>query len=311
MYKKKLFGNSESFMDYKLINYAMFEEHNPETVTEIGDRFLETPDGNFPIHFFSMSDTMKSMPIIVHSCGYFCVGDKYFTKRDSLNNYEFLYTTDGCGIVEIGGNEYTCTPGSAILIDCRKYHYLHTYPGCTWSYKHMHFTVADGLDYLVTKAVTFASKLESAEKYVDIIMEQLLYNQLNAPYLINKHIFDMLTEMATYELVAQNNTMSNKMDIVAKYIQKNYSKNITIEELSGMIYVSPFHFSRQFKTHFGESPYQYIMRVRINKAKILLLQNRDIDFIVEACGFGTPSNFYRRFKTATGATPTKFIKENS
>lgn len=308
---KKLHGNSQSFMDYKLIHYAMFEELNSETAIELSDRVLETPDGNFPVHFFSLTETMKSMPFVVHNCGYFCVGDKYFTKRNNLENYEFIYTTDGCGLIEIDGKEYTCTAGSAIIIDCRKYHYLHTQPDYNWSYKHLHFTAANDLIPLVNKALTFIPKIESLEKYVDLISEQLIYNQLNAPYLINKYIFDIITEITTFELDSLNNKISNKMDIVAQHIQKNYDKDITINELSEIVYLSPFHFSRQFKLHFNETPYQYITRLRVNKAKILLLQNRSIDFIVESCGFGTPSNFYRRFKSFVGSTPNKFKKENS
>ena len=164
---------------------------------------------------------------------------------------------------------------------------------------------------IVNKALTFIPKIENLEKYVDLISEQLIYNQLNAPYLINKYIFDILTEITTFELDSLNNKISNKMDIVAQHIQKNYNKDITINELSEIAFLSPFHFSRQFKLHFNEAPYQYITRLRVNKAKTLPLQNRSIDFIVESCGFGTASNFYRRFKSFVGVTPNKFKKENS
>ncbi|MBQ7726694.1 MAG: AraC family transcriptional regulator, partial [Clostridia bacterium] len=67
----------------------------------------------------------------------------------------------------------------------------------------------------------------------------------------------------------------------------------------------------QFKNYFGMSPYQYILQCRINKATLLLLQGKDVDIIIKDCGFGTPTNFYRRFKNMTGMTPAKFLKLNS
>ncbi len=309
---KRIFGNTDSFMDYLDVHYALFNEINARTVRELTDNVLITPTGFFPIHFFTPNETMLSMPFVVHSAGFFRLGDKYYTKRDSLANYEFLYTTDGSGIIETGGNTYNCTRGSAILLDCRKYHYLYTKPGATWCYKHFHFTAAESNLPLINKALAFIPKLESADKYIDLIVDQLLYNHVDAPYLINKYVVELLTDMVTGERAeSSEDNITNKMNQVAHYIQNNLDKNMTIDDLSSIAYLSPFYFSRQFKAHFDASPYQYILQCRISKAKILLLQNKDTDYIVEVCGFGTPSNFYRRFKSLVGMTPSKYIKENS
>lgn len=308
---KRIFGNNDSFMDYLDVHYALFNETNAKTVRELTDNALITPSGIFPIHFFTPNDTMLSMPLVVHSAGFFRVSDKYYTKRDSLENYEFIYTTDGNGIIETDGNVYNCTRGSAVLLDCRKYHYLYTKPGSTWCYKHFHFTAADGNLPLISKALTFVPKLEIADKYVDMIVDQLLYNHVDAPYLINKYLVELLTDMVTSDHTATDeDNITSKMNQVAHYIQNNLDKNMTIEDLSSLAFLSPFYFSRQFKAHFDASPHQYILQCRINKAKILLLQNMDTEYIVENCGFGTPSNFYRRFKSLVGMTPSRYIKEN-
>lgn len=308
---KRIFGNIDSFMDYLDVHYALFNETNAKSVRELTDNVLITPTGFFPIHFFTPNDAMLSMPFVVHSAGFFRLGDKYYTKRDSLENYEFIYTTDGNGIIKIEDEVYNCTRGSAVLLDCRKYHYLYTKPGSTWCYKHFHFTAAESTLPLISKALAFVPKLEIADKYVDMIVDQLLYNHVDAPYLINKYLVELLTDMVTSDHTASDeDKITNKMNQVAHYIQDNLDKNMTIEELSSLAFLSPFYFSRQFKAHFDASPHQYILQCRINKAKILLLQNKDTDYIVENCGFGTPSNFYRRFKTIVGMTPSKYIKNN-
>lgn len=75
--------------------------------------------------------------------------------------------------------------------------------------------------------------------------------------------------------------------------------------------ISEVYFRQQFGKRFGVSPKQYIIDLRLRKAK-QLLSNTDlsVERVGEACGFPNPYHFSRTFKNATGLTPSAYKRQN-
>lgn len=98
----------------------------------------------------------------------------------------------------------------------------------------------------------------------------------------------------------------------AKYIEKNFQNpNITNAYLAQMCNISEVYFRRSFTKHFKVSPKQYILDIRINKAKQLLSEGTlKINAVAEQCGFSGQYHFCRIFKEKTGLTPTEYTKQN-
>jgi len=97
---------------------------------------------------------------------------------------------------------------------------------------------------------------------------------------------------------------------VLAYIQENLSEDLSLEKLSGIAFFSPFHFQKIFSLYVGESPKQYIMRLRLERIAHYLKLYSDLN-ILEAsfqCGFSSPSTFIRAFKKYYGITPDAFRK---
>lgn len=97
-------------------------------------------------------------------------------------------------------------------------------------------------------------------------------------------------------------TMSAK-----NFIDNNFHKDITLEDVSQAVNLSPYYFSKLFKSETGENFIDYLTRVRITKAK-QLLNNRELS-IKEICytiGYSDPNYFSRNFKKIVGVTPTEF-----
>ncbi len=91
------------------------------------------------------------------------------------------------------------------------------------------------------------------------------------------------------------------------YIDKNFKSEITLEDVSREVNVSPHYFSRLFKEETGENFIEYLTSVRIQKAKELL-ENECIS-VKEICyqvGYGDPNYFSRIFKKVVGITPTDY-----
>lgn len=74
--------------------------------------------------------------------------------------------------------------------------------------------------------------------------------------------------------------------------------------------ISQSHLSRLFQTQYGTTPMEYMNKLRINKAAILLSEaNMNILNVANECGFGSLSAFYHRFKKSMGCTPSEYRKD--
>lgn len=83
------------------------------------------------------------------------------------------------------------------------------------------------------------------------------------------------------------------------YIESNLEQPMTLATLAAVANFSKFHFTRIFQSIVGETPFQFILRVRLEKAATLLLtsKNERISEIAHTCGFSDPSIFSRNFKS--------------
>lgn len=87
--------------------------------------------------------------------------------------------------------------------------------------------------------------------------------------------------------------------------------SITNAKLAERCNMSEVYFRKLFTEHFGNSPKQFIIDLRIQKAKQLLSEGvLSISLISESCGFSNPYHFCRIFKQHAGITPSRFREEN-
>ena len=91
-----------------------------------------------------------------------------------------------------------------------------------------------------------------------------------------------------------------------RYMEDNYMSSISIEELSKVVNLSPFHFTRLFKQEAGMSPHAYITQLRVNRAQDLILRGESLLGIAYELGFADQSHFSRTFLKLTGVSPVKF-----
>ncbi|MFE4713917.1 MULTISPECIES: helix-turn-helix domain-containing protein [Bacillales] len=97
---------------------------------------------------------------------------------------------------------------------------------------------------------------------------------------------------------------------VLEYMRDCYMKPVSIEELAGIAGMSRYHFIRSFKALIGRSPYQYMLKIRIDEAKRRLRSTRhtvtDISLDV---GFASPSQLYRAFQKFIGMSPEQYRQQ--
>ena len=96
---------------------------------------------------------------------------------------------------------------------------------------------------------------------------------------------------------------------IEEYVLSSVSRAVHVAELAEIAGTSIFYFVRMFKQSTGETPYQFISRLKINKAKELLTNtSMKIIEVGYEVGFDDPGHFARAFKKQQGITPSGFRK---
>ncbi len=96
---------------------------------------------------------------------------------------------------------------------------------------------------------------------------------------------------------------------IERYIKNRIDCCITTLELAQLCDLSQYHFIRMFKRTTGQTPHQFIIQLKMEKAKELLSSNKSIIQIGFATGFDNPSHFTQVFKNFFGITPLKFRRQ--
>ena len=96
---------------------------------------------------------------------------------------------------------------------------------------------------------------------------------------------------------------------IETFVEHEIASNFGLVDLAGLVGYSPDHFSRLFKQTFQQSPYQYVLSRRIEKAMTLLRdETMSIAEIATACGFSNQGHLTTAFKRRTGTTPGAYRK---
>ncbi|ANS75729.1 AraC family transcriptional regulator [Paenibacillus yonginensis] len=99
------------------------------------------------------------------------------------------------------------------------------------------------------------------------------------------------------------------VDFMTRYIHEHYAEDVTLADLSDMVYISRNHLSIIFKNITGETFNTYLTRVRIEKARELLLERKMLVYeVAERVGYKNIPYFSTLFKKITGQNPTELIK---
>ena len=90
------------------------------------------------------------------------------------------------------------------------------------------------------------------------------------------------------------------------FIDHHYAEKIDLDNISDQACFSKFHFIRLFKTLYGRTPHNYLLKIRIERSKLLLSEGHCVFDVSQMSGFDSPTAFTAAFKKATGQAPSVF-----
>jgi AraC family transcriptional regulator len=137
-----------------------------------------------------------------------------------------------------------------------------------------------------------------------------LGSRLYADSLVNLlavHLLRHYTSPGESPLRYHGGISATKLRRVKDFISQNYTRDLRLETLADVAGMSIFHFSREFKRSTGSTPHQYLIKLRVERAKALLA-TPDLPLIEVGLrsGFSHQSHFTRLFRRETGTTPSSY-----
>lgn len=102
--------------------------------------------------------------------------------------------------------------------------------------------------------------------------------------------------------------LNKSITIIKDFLEQKPEMKMNLEQLSQKIFISKYHFIREFKKIVGLTPHRFQMQNRIRKAQHLLEKNNCITEVALATGFCDQSHFIKWFKHIVRLTPTKYLE---
>lgn len=95
-----------------------------------------------------------------------------------------------------------------------------------------------------------------------------------------------------------------------EYLDSHYSTKITLDGLADQYYINKYYLTKVFKEQYGQSITNYLLNVRITKAKQLLrFSEKSVEEIGLEVGLGAPHYFSQTFKSVEGVPPSKYREQ--
>ncbi len=223
--------------------------------------------------------------------------------------YLIHLVTSGKGRFYICDKEYVVEEGELFLIPpdiCTTYTADNDAP---WSYIWIGLSGMNIPSYIssaeLSKKAPVVKYSKSLLKAAEDIIEAVIEHGFDSIRVVGYVYFfiDELLKCGNSKDVYKTNSQIYVENAV-KYINDNIYMPVSVEELAGYIGIDRSYLSRIFKGLLGETPQQYILNMKIEKAKEFLIStNYPIKYIANSVGYRDPFVFSHLFKMRTGLSP--------
>lgn len=235
-----------------------------------------------------------------------------YTRRKDYPSFLILYTYKGEGRIEYLDRTVSLCPGDGILINCMKPHYYEA--ETDWDVAVLHFT--GPLAGFYADAYESCSQLRfhegtdepfhrNLEKLLSIYSSPNVHRDLRASH--------RLEEILLYLLMLHSSTLTGGRSVpsfIEKTIQRieeDYASPLSLDSLAADVNISKYYLSREFKKYTGFSPHDYLIRVRLRQACVLL-KSADLSCseIGSLVGIPGQNNFIYLFRKVYHMTPSAY-----
>jgi AraC-like DNA-binding protein len=276
---------------------------------------------------------LKQCPVYAFE---YAQADQTEIRRDP---FLLVYIKRGRAIHHNGGTEYPIQSGDCFVVlpdDPHSYRHSENllivnmlfYPRIFAGSRDSFMDLQGFRDFLVIEptfraATGFRHKLHLnsiQRKTVSAIVDDLLREQNEdkpgAPIVCRALFHQMLVLLSRYfsDRSSSSVTLEGRDPVTRAiaYIEREFEKPITLDELSEELHISRSHLSHVFKKQTGTSLFDYLLRIRLDRA-CALLENKGLSVgeIAFSVGFNDPNYFSRAFKFRAGLSPSEYREKRA
>lgn len=232
--------------------------------------------------------------------------------------YELYYLRDGVCTYRVDKKSYVLNKGDWIIISPKSYHKVfydmesHARILLYFSKDYISPVVLPHLKKYINNPV-YSPEPEEATVIDDIVSQ--LVAEYNNPDEFSDTMYKNLLYMLLVRFIRRSSfaIIEKDTDLVTAhiidFIEHNYASKITLDELADISNLSPNYLSQRFKSVTGVGITEYVRKVRVRHAKVLLLETKEsILQISEKCGFGDSNYFSTVFKAEESMSPLQYRK---
>ncbi|MBC8079158.1 MAG: helix-turn-helix transcriptional regulator [Gorillibacterium sp.] len=240
-------------------------------------------------------------------------------KHDDL--CEIIYISKGEGLFIIGNNTYKAIHGDILIYNQGVIHEEQSNPnnplktyfcGIGSLYIQDMFEgclVPDNLEPVI-HAGSYSFQIEN---YLSTIFEEMKSQVLGYELVCQNALISLIISVIRIlnsQYIAKPSIDSDSLGYkIKEFIDKNYTRNIPLNEIANQLYLSPHYLSHIFKEEIGNSPINYLIQRRIGEAqKLLLNTDLTVQEISQEVGYENANYFSMIFKKVTGKSPSLYRK---
>lgn len=247
------------------------------------------------------------------SVGYFDCKPSYGLNRNLFSSYLLLVMMTGSLSFQTRTSRGTARAGQVLLLDCNAPHNYSAQGKCSFTF--VHFTGAQSRELYEEIERTVGNLITMTDPNVlhEAIGEMLsaMNNQHHldageASALIHGMLMKLLSQSGHTGACESGNPV---VDRAIAYIQSHLAERLSVESIAASAGYSPGYFSHMFAVETGLSPYQFVVKSRVEQAQKLLKTTRlSVQEIAFQCGFNSAANFCYTFRKMTGITTMDYRK---
>ncbi|GKX66672.1 AraC family transcriptional regulator [Inconstantimicrobium mannanitabidum] len=242
----------------------------------------------------------------------------------TLDHHELLLVTGGNGYITIDNKIYNAKEGMLFYICSNIKQSIESDLKNPLYFISVHFSYVD----VIFSDNKWDIRNETKGLPLNPIQEVRDCYQIN--YIFRKMVESWNEKLPDYEFVSKtllqqlifeiyrnkkrenhNYSVSLKIENIIKYMRENINAKITLNELSNSAQLSPTYLSRVFKDNTGYSIIEFFNKMKIDKAKELIIDgNKKVKEVANEVGFSDEFYFSRIFKKMEGISPTEFYSKN-
>jgi AraC family transcriptional regulator, arabinose operon regulatory protein len=262
----------------------------------------------YPINALNLN-----LPFIVFGIGYED-NQPHVLRRDGFTIHQIFICISGEGTLKVNENVYIMKGGDFFYLTPNT---PHEYYGNTdnWEVKWIAFS-GNQIDNTLAELKFDGSKIgnlnniNNVESQFTKIFAALKSDDNSGKLIASSLVYEILVDfyiLLNKKPEDENSKENSLIDTVKHYIDEHYNQNITLEELSEFVNITPQYLCKLFKRHLNMRPFQYIAMKKIQHAKKLLSDNSlSVSDIAHMVGFNDCSYFCAIFKKYEMISPTEF-----